>query len=88
MASHRNYQWLRNLIIGDKKWVLYINYKHRRQWLSAGETDGATPKSDRNPNESDAGRLMRSQWYYSLGNSFKWLHHDRQSLLSATGLDY
>ena len=45
MTSHRNYQWLRNLITGDEKWVLYINYKHRRQWLSPGETDTATPKS-------------------------------------------
>jgi hypothetical protein len=28
MTSHRNYEWLRNLIIGDEKWVLYINYTH------------------------------------------------------------
>ena len=35
LTSHRNYQWLRNLITGDEKWVLYINYQHRRQWLSA-----------------------------------------------------
>ena len=71
MTSHRNYQWLRNLITGDEKWMLDINYKHRRQWLSAGETGTATPKSDRHPNESDAECLVRSQWYYSLGNSFK-----------------
>ena len=45
MTSHRNYQWLRNLISGNEKWVLYINYKHRRQWLSAGETGTATLKS-------------------------------------------
>jgi len=31
ITSHRNYQWLRNLITGDEKWVLYINYTHRRQ---------------------------------------------------------
>ena len=37
MTSYRNYQWLRNSITGDEKWVLYINYKHRRQWLSADE---------------------------------------------------
>ena len=30
MTSHRNYQWLRNLITGDEKWVLYVNYTHRR----------------------------------------------------------
>ena len=60
MTSHRNYQWLRNHIIGDEKWVLDINYKHRRWWLSAGETGMATPKSDRHPNESDAECLVRS----------------------------
>jgi transposase len=26
MTSHRNYQWLRNLITGDEKWVLYVNH--------------------------------------------------------------
>ena len=45
MISHRNYQWLRNLITANEKWILYINYKHRRQWLSAGETGTATLKS-------------------------------------------
>ena len=49
LRSHRNYQWPRNLITGDEKWVLDINYKHRRQWLSAGETGTATHKSDRHP---------------------------------------
>ena len=46
MTSHRNYQWLRNLIAGVEKWVLYVNYTHRRQWLSPGQTGAATPKAD------------------------------------------
>ena len=29
-ASHRNYEWLRNLITGDEKRVLYINYMRKR----------------------------------------------------------
>ncbi|CAF5215482.1 unnamed protein product, partial [Rotaria magnacalcarata] len=49
MTSHRNYKWLRNLITGDEKWVLYINYTHRRQWLSAGQKGVATPKTDSYP---------------------------------------
>ena len=68
--------------------MLDINSRYGRQLLSAGETDTATPKSDRHPNESDAECLMGSQWYYSMENSFKWLHHDRRSLLSATGSSY
>jgi histone-lysine N-methyltransferase SETMAR len=58
MTSHRNYQWLRNLITGDEKWVLYINYTHRRQWLSAGQTGAATPKSDPHPK-----KMMLSVWW-------------------------
>ena len=38
--------------------------------------------------KSDAERLVETQRYYSLGNSFEWLHHDRRSLLSATGPAY
>ena len=30
-TSHRNYQWLHNLIIGDEKCVLYVNYERRHQ---------------------------------------------------------
>ena len=46
MTSHRNYQWFRNLITGDEKQTLCIKYTHRHQWLSAGKTGTATPKSD------------------------------------------
>ena len=49
MTSHRNYQWLRNLMTGDEKWVLYINCTHRRQWLSASQTVAAAPKTDPHP---------------------------------------
>ena len=72
MTFHRNYQWLHNLITGNEKCLLDINYKHRRQWVSAGERGTATPKSDRHTNESDAECLMKSQSDYSLGNFFKW----------------
>ena len=58
MTSHRNYQWLRNLITGDEKWVLYINYTHRRQWLGAGQTGVATPKTDPYPK-----KVMLSVWW-------------------------
>ena len=38
-----------NLITGDEKWVLYNNHERRRQWLSAGQTGIATPKTDLDP---------------------------------------
>ena len=55
--SRRNYQWLRNLIPGDEKWVLYIHYERRRQWLNAGQTGVTTPKSDLHPK-----KVMSSVW--------------------------
>ena len=58
MTYHRNYQWLRNLITGDEKWVLYINYKHKRQWLSPGQTGVATPNTGLHPK-----RVMLSVWW-------------------------
>jgi [histone H3]-lysine36 N-dimethyltransferase SETMAR len=58
ITSHRNYQWLRNLITGDEKWVLYVNYTHRRQWLSPGQTGVATPKADLHPK-----KVMLSVWW-------------------------
>ena len=58
MTSHRNYQWLRNLITGDEKWVLYINYTHKRQRLSAGQTGTATSKTD--PHSK---KVMLSVWW-------------------------
>ena len=49
MISLRNYQWLRNPIIGNEKWILSINCTHRRQWLSGGQTGAVTPKADPQP---------------------------------------
>ncbi|CAF3262951.1 unnamed protein product [Rotaria socialis] len=31
LTSHRNYQWLRNHITGDEKWVLHVNHTRKRQ---------------------------------------------------------
>ena len=58
VTSRRNNQWLRNLLTGDEKWVLYVNHSRRRQWLSSGETGVATPKTD-----IHAKKVMLSVWW-------------------------
>jgi histone-lysine N-methyltransferase SETMAR len=58
MTSHRNYEWLRNLITGDEKWVLYVNHTRKRQWLSVRETGVPTPKDDLHPK-----MVMLSIWW-------------------------
>ena len=62
MSCHRNHKWLRNVITGDEKWVLYINSTRRRQWLSVGQTGVATPKTDLHPKE-----VMLSVWWVVKG---------------------
>lgn len=37
LTRRRTTQWLRNVITGDEKWVLYINHSRKRQWVQAGE---------------------------------------------------
>ncbi|CAF1504907.1 unnamed protein product, partial [Didymodactylos carnosus] len=58
LTSHRNYEWLRNLITGDEKWVLYVNHTRKRQWLGVGQTGTATPKNDLHPK-----KVMLSVWW-------------------------
>jgi hypothetical protein len=51
MTSHPNYQWFRNLINGDEKWVLYVNHLRKRQCLGAGQIGVATPNNDLHPKQ-------------------------------------
>ena len=58
ITSHRHYQWLHNLVTGDEKWLLYINYGYHHQWLSPGQTGVGTPKPDLHPK-----KMMVSVWW-------------------------
>jgi histone-lysine N-methyltransferase SETMAR len=58
LTSHRNYEWLPNRITGDEKWVLYINYTRKCQWLNVGQTGTVTPKNDLHPK-----KVMLSVWW-------------------------
>jgi histone-lysine N-methyltransferase SETMAR len=58
LTSHRNHEWLRNLITGDEKWVTYVNHTRKRQWLGAGQRGVATPKTDLHPR-----MIMLSVWW-------------------------
>ena len=58
VTYHRNHEWLRNIITGDGKWELHINYARRRQLLSVGQTGVATPKTHLHPK-----KVMLSVWW-------------------------
>ena len=57
MTSHRNYQWLHNLITGDEKRVLCVNHMRKRQCLGTEQTGIATLKNDLHPR-----KIMLSVW--------------------------
>lgn len=58
LTSHRTYEWLSNLVTGDEKWVLYVNYNRKRQWLGKKQTGVATPKPDLHPD-----KVMLCVWW-------------------------
>lgn len=58
LTFRRSHEWLRNLITGDEKWVMYVNHTRKRQWLAVGQTGIATPKSDLHPK-----MVMLSVWW-------------------------
>ena len=63
LTFRRTYEWLRNLITGDEKCILYVNHTHKRQWLSIGQTGVTTPKVDLYPK-----KVMLCVWWDSKRN--------------------
>lgn len=58
LSFKRNYQWLRNLVTGDEKWVFYVNHTRKRQWLGTKEHGIPTPNPDLHPK-----KVMLSIWW-------------------------
>ena len=49
LTHYEKTPFLRDIVTGDEKWVLYVNVKKRKQWLNPGQTPLATAKTDLNP---------------------------------------
>lgn len=58
LTFRRNQKWLDNLITGDEKWVTYVNYTRKRQWIGKGEPGIPTPKPD-----PHGKKIMLSVWW-------------------------
>lgn len=58
LTFRRNFEWLRDMVTGDEKWVTYVNHTRKRQWLGAGESGVATPKGDLHSR-----KIMLSIWW-------------------------
>jgi histone-lysine N-methyltransferase SETMAR len=44
LTKHNREPFLRRIVTGDEKWVLYSNLKRTKQWLSPNQTPVPTPK--------------------------------------------
>ena len=58
LSAHRHFEWLNNLVIGDEKWVMYVNHTCKRQWLGPSETGIPTPNNQLHPK-----KVMLSVWW-------------------------
>lgn len=59
LLSRRNRQrFLRQIITGDEKWVLYVNQSRKRQWRDRDELPESEPKGDLHPK-----KVMLSIWW-------------------------
>jgi histone-lysine N-methyltransferase SETMAR len=50
--------FLDRIVTGDEKWVLYVNVKRRKQWLSRGQTPLPTAKPGLHPQ-----KIMLCIWW-------------------------
>lgn len=62
LSYKRTLAWLSNLVTGDEKWTLYLNYHHGRQWLKSGNTDKKVPKTELHPK-----KVMLCVWWSMAG---------------------
>jgi len=58
----RNYKWIHNLINDDEKWVHYVNYTYKRQWLGPRQRGEETQKKG-----IDVKKIMLSVWWNTRG---------------------
>ena len=58
LSRKRRFEWLKNLITGDEKWLLYINHTRKRQWLPAEQEPIPEPKGEIHPK-----KVMISIWW-------------------------
>ena len=46
LLRRRSTEWLKHIVTGDEKWVLYFNQTRKRQWVLKGETPEPEVKPD------------------------------------------
>jgi histone-lysine N-methyltransferase SETMAR len=49
LALRADKEWLKQLVTGDEKWVLYVNHTRKKQWLPSGQEPEPDPKAPLHP---------------------------------------
>ena len=49
LSYKRTNDWLDSVVTGDEKWMLYVNYRRRCQWVNADAQPEPEPKGDLHP---------------------------------------
>lgn len=62
LSKSRRFDWLDNLITGDEKWVLYVNYTRKRKWVDKHERPEHDVEDDLHPK-----KVMLSVWWDAQG---------------------
>jgi histone-lysine N-methyltransferase SETMAR len=58
LLRRRNTEWLKQIVTGDEKWVLYFNSTRKHQWVLQEEVPQPEPKPD--PHQK---KIMLSVWW-------------------------
>ena len=49
LSKPNRHRSLQQIITGDEKWVLYVDHKHKRQWINPEDLPEPEPKNDLHP---------------------------------------
>jgi len=72
ISRKRTFEWLKDLVTGDEKWVLYSNESRKGQWVLADEEPEPDPKSDLHPRKI----MLTVFWDYKGILFFELLPHN------------
>ena len=63
LSRSKNTTFLKRIFMGDEKWVSYINFRQKCQWLDSGQVTQPTPKSDFHQKNNNVMYMMEYGWF-------------------------
>ena len=82
LKSEENYSFLKRIITGDEKWIIYNRVKRKRSWSRKEEPSQSTANSSK---EGDALCMVRLERNYIFRVDTEQASHQFGRVLSSTG---